>query len=422
MVKKCLIMLGATLAGLLGASERAHAACTDSTETYVQTVTRTFDAGSSWSIDIYHRACEGLTIGGATYTPFGGSPTLILHRGTIAEVHVPYHSGTPRFLDVTTDTNGLGTDALVLDVAECPGGTLLDGDRICVRDEIEPFAYKMEGSFRPEQKLEIYMSSQLGNYNYINHWTFHDGGLIEPQVGLTGRLQEMRSSLSSPGNYRPYGSRLNQESATEVLIGKSHMHNFYYRLDFDIGGGTGDAINRMQFNPSTTASPESSCATPGQCGTNTSTQILNEAVQSWTAASFTSWNIFDKTLLNADGRRIGVELKPHVTGTWRGMTTTTEPWTNGELWVTRYDPCERYAARNLGTRLGTGCTAAAQNVSTMVNANTSVDGQDLVVWYVQRVHHVPRDEDGDGVSQNMPIEWTGFEIEPRNLFDRPPTF
>jgi primary-amine oxidase len=44
-------------------------------------------------------------------------------------------------------------------------------------------------------------------------------------------------------------------------------------------------------------------------------------------------------------------------------------------------------------------------------SGASVNGVDLVVWYVNRFQHVPRDEN----QLNMPIEWTGFSIEPRNF-------
>ena len=46
-----------------------------------------------------------------------------------------------------------------------------------------------------------------------------------------------------------------------------------------------------------------------------------------------------------------------------------------------------------------------------------VDGKDLVVWYVNHFQHVPRDEN----ELNMPIEWTGFHLEPRNFFASNPS-
>ena len=392
---------------VLGKASLARAQCTDPSETSVTTATRTFSSGSSWSIGISRRACEGLALGPIVYTPAGGVARTVLFRATIAEVHVPYHSGSPRFHDVTSSTDGLGVNAVPLAAAEC-AGTRFDGNRICVQNADGGYAWKMMSSFRTAQAVEIFMSSQLGNYNYINKWTFHDDGSIEPQVGLTGQLQEYGDGAA----YLPYGGQVNPAGAAVPHVGKSHMHNFYYRLDFDIGGSANDAVARLNFNPQIgpPGSPDSTCTIAGQCGFTTQTQITTEQAQVFSTTGQTSWVVYDKALLNADGRNIGYEILPKITGLWRGMTSTSEPWSNAELWVTTFNNCERYAVENFAPHLDPACGAPAANVSAMLNG-ASVDGVDLVVWYVNRFQHVPRDEN----EVNMPIEWTGFSIEPRNF-------
>src|SRR5262245_28363695 len=280
-----LVMVAVSVVGMA----HARAQCADPSETFVTTVTRTFSAGSSWSIGVARRACEGLAIGPVFFTPAGGTSQEVLFKGTISEVHVPYHTGVARFRDVTSSTSGLGANAVVLVAAEC-AGTLFDGNRICVQNADGGYGWKFGTSFRTAQSIEIFMSSQLGQYNYINKWTFHDDGTIEPQVGLTGRLQ----SFGSGAAFLPYGSQLNPAASTP-LVGKSHMHNCYYRLDFDIGGSGNDAVSRINFNPSLVGSPDTACATSGQCGTNTFTQILTEQAQSFSSFGQTSWFVFDKT-------------------------------------------------------------------------------------------------------------------------------
>ncbi len=400
-----LVMVAATVAGV----SSARAECTDPTETFVTTVTRTFSAGSAWSIGVSHRACEGLAIGPVFFTPAGGVQQEVLFRGTISEVHVPYHTGTPRFLDATASTNGLGAGAVALAAAEC-AGALFDANHICVQNADGGYGWKFQSSFRTAQAVEIFMSSQLGNYNYINKWTFHDDGSIEPQVGLTGRLEEYGFTAA----YLPFGTQLNPAGAAPT-VGKSHMHNFYYRLDFDIGGSGNDAVSRLSYNQFFGNGPDGPCTVAGQCGTNTLTQILTEQAQAFSTTEQTSWVVYDKSIVNADGRSIGYEIEPKITGLWRGMTSTTEPWSNADLWVTTYNGCERYAVENFAPHLDASCVGAAQNLNTMLNG-TSVDGVDLVVWYVNRFQHVPRDEN----QLNMPIEWTGFTIEPRSFYFQNP--
>src|SRR5688500_16095180 len=69
--------------------------------------TISFTAGTQWSLCWELRQREGLIIQGADYMDKGGVSRRVLFRGSIAEVHVPYHTGEPRFLDVTRDTSGL---------------------------------------------------------------------------------------------------------------------------------------------------------------------------------------------------------------------------------------------------------------------------------------------------------------------------
>src|SRR5262245_7773010 len=299
-----------------GATSRARAECTDPSETFVTTVSRTFSTGSSWSVGVYRRVCEGLTIGTAVYQPAGGVPHTVLGRATIAEVHVPYHTGRPRFLDVTESTDGLGAIALALSADECPNGTLFSSNKICVRAQDGGYAWKMGNSYRMAQAIEMFMSSQIGNYNYINRWTFRDDGTIEPAVGLTGRLNEFGTGAS----YLPDGVRTDPEAASPPVVALSHMHNFYYRLDFDIGGPENDAVARLQFVPSKQASPDTPCTYYGQCGMNMFVRMPTETAQVFSPVQQTAWVVFDKAITNAEGGAIGYQISATSTGMWRGIT------------------------------------------------------------------------------------------------------
>ena len=48
--------------------------------------------------------------------------------------------------------------------------------------------------------------------------------------------------------------------------------------------------------------------------------------------------------------------------------------------------------------------------------NESVDGADVVVWYVMHVQHLPRTEDYPA----MPMDWAGFHLVPRDFLDSSP--
>jgi primary-amine oxidase len=381
-------------------------ACTNPASTLVANVNHVFPVGSQWQFSVNRHGCLGLDFLGIFYTPAGGVTNKVLHRASLAEVHVPYVKGNPRFLDLTQDTQGLGHHAVALAAAECPDGTLLDGNRICMTVEDDGYAWKLSNTFRRRQTLSFLMSSQLGQYNYITKWDFHDDGTIEPHVGLTGALQ----IVSSGAGYLPYGSRVNAQSLATPAVGIAHYHNFYYRLDFDIAGADNDVVMRMGSATSFTPSPDSACANGGECRTIFMSPIATEGAQVFSATQHTSWAVFDRAVTNADGRTLGYEIAPHVTGLYRGMTGTTEPWSIADAWITAYNGCEQYAVNNSGPRIP-GCPATtATNLSQMANAQVT-NGVDVVFWYVQQLLHIPRDED----QSRMPIEWASFEIKPRSF-------
>src|SRR5690349_11136287 len=87
------------LCGVLGAglASPASADCEGGfTEEYVGNVSRTFSSGSSWSVEVYRRNCEGLVLHSLTYKPAGGQPMMVLSQANIGGFHVPYLSGSPR--------------------------------------------------------------------------------------------------------------------------------------------------------------------------------------------------------------------------------------------------------------------------------------------------------------------------------------
>lgn len=384
----------------------AYAACTRSWQ-----VDHTFTSGSRWTFTVQSCPCEGMVIQRAFYTPRGGTAQQVLGQGSIAEIHVPYLVGTPRFLDLTQDSTGLGANAIPFSSAECAGGTLLANDLICVNIEDRGYAWKYQSTFQQGESVSATMASQLGAYTYINRWEFHDDGTIAPRLGLAGQL----ARLATGADYAPYGSRLDSTANATPTYGLSHMHNIYYRLDLDIWGAGGDAVEQMTFQPSTTPSPDSSCATPGACGINAVTPIVTETAQDLVPNAYTTWHVYDKSLTNSDGRTVGYELIPQIMGLWTGQSSTTEPWSEHELWVTRYTPCETLAVLNSTPHISPTCSSAPSNVSAMVNGQ-DVDGQDVVLWYVNRHLHTPRDED----QVNMPIEWMSFELKPRSFHHQSP--
>jgi primary-amine oxidase len=315
-------------------------------------------------------------------------------------VHVPYRTGTPRFLDITLSTAGLGANALNLGVAECTG--VLVNPKACREMHDRGHAWKFNSLFQHGQEVTYWLSSQLGQYNYITMWTFRDDGSFEPGVGFTGRLQVIKNGAA----YARFGSRVNPQSAATPQFALNHMHNVYWRLDLDIDDAGNNAINRITQSRHTGSSPGgANCAISGTCHINQHTRLTTEIVER--LAAFKTWHQINQGTLNADGRAIGYELFPKGNQLWTGPSS--EPWAAGELYVTRRNPCELFAVNNNNTAINPGCGSVAPDVRAMVHAET-IDGADIVLWYTAHFQHVVRDED----QVNMPLDYIGLELQPRS--------
>jgi primary-amine oxidase len=362
-----------------------------------------FAAGTQWHLCWVLREHEGLTILDAEYRDNGGVSRPVLSRGSIAEVHVPYHPGSPRYLDLTQDTAGLGANALDLAGDECDG--VLVDPKVCREFHTRGHAWKFRNLFQIGQEVTYWISSQLGRYNYISRWTFRDDGSFSPEVGFTGHLQELRDGPA----YARFGSRLNPQAESPPRFGINHMHNVYWRLDLDIAGPGNDAVNTITQVRHTGSSPEGvDCTIPGRCHINRHTRLGTEVVER--LAPFKTWHQIDRGTSNADGRRIGYEIIPKGNQLWTGPRSgpSREPWSVGELFVTRFNDCEKFAVNN-NSAVNPGCDSSAPHVRAMVNGQ-AVDGANVVLWYKAHFQHVVRDED----EPNMLIEHVGLELQPRS--------
>jgi primary-amine oxidase len=358
----------------------------------------TFAAGTEWSLCWQLRELEGLIVLDADYRDNGGLSRRVVSRGSIAEVHVPYHPGAPRYLDLAF--GGLGGSAVDLAASECDG--VLVDPKVCREVHNRGHAWKWEEFFQIGQEVTYWISSQIGNYNYITRWTFRDDGSVSPELGFTGRLQKRETEPA----YARFGSRLNPQGASDPLFGINHMHNVYWRLDLDIAGPGNDAVNTITQVRHTGSSPEPGvdCTVAGTCHINRHTRLGTEVVER--LAPFKTWHQIDRGTSNEEGRRIGYEIIPEGNQLWTGPRS--EPWAAGELYVTRFNNCEMLAVRNREAG-DPSCSNSAPHVRAMVNGQ-AVDGANIVLWYKAHFQHVVRDED----EPNMAIEHVGLELQPRS--------
>ncbi|MEW5989047.1 MAG: copper amine oxidase [Chloroflexota bacterium] len=343
----------------------------------------TFDNGANWNLCWEERTKEGIVFRFVTYTPPGETARQILFRANLAEVHVPYDLGTPRFFELSGAGLG-GTHLYDLAPDDCPNGTLISNgvkDVLCQTIEDRGYAYKDYALVAHGQEMSLHSVSTEGAYNYVIGWSFTDDGTIEPWLGFTGQLAVYTFDPS-------YGWPLGVGNTNYAA---NHFHNIWWRLDFDLGTAAGDVAEEIEFT-----SPDGD-ASKRVIGV---TAYTVETARQHSPETYRAWRVKDPTITNADGHPISYEIGTEANHIFRGPAT--EPWTEYDFYVTQSRNCERYAAHN-----PPGGVNCADNVLAFVNGETV---SDPVVWYGATFHHLPRDEDEDV----MPVHHHGFHIVPRD--------
>jgi Cu2+-containing amine oxidase len=363
----------------------------------VNLIDQTLANGARWQFCWAHHNEAGIVLSDVFFSAPSVAEQMILGEVSLAQIHVPYDDDGARFHDIT-DYGAGGTRLNDLAAADCPGGTRLKlsgKNMVCWTIKPRGAAYDKIGAQQQGTQLEVFSVSHIGNYNYIPVYRFADDGSIEFRMGATGSLQRYSSNPAESVHGWPLGP-----AATP--IGLSHVHNYFYRLDFDLGATTGDDIfERIDTTADGTAATRA----------KTITAYTNEGSDVIAPNSLREWRVRDASITNAAGHPISYELVPLESG-HRDVGPAFEPFTHDDIFVTKYKNDERYASHNDGPIP----SAPNENLTEFyAPAESIAGGADLVVWYGLTFHHIPRDEDED----KMDAHWNGFRIEPRDWSSLP---
>lgn len=324
----------------------------------------------------------------------------VMRYAGLQEIFVPYHPGQPRPEDAL---DGMGRNLQELKPGtDCIPGTVCamfnrdgqpDGRKVvAMHEEGTGLAYLGEGGRATGKMLVLWCASKLGDYTYFIRWRFKGDGSFMPQVGLTGKLSHTR-----PEPVQGRGAMVHNRGPVRVFA-PSHVHNFYYRLDFDIDGPENDAVEEFNHKQDV----------PGQslASHDMWTPLPRETGRSLAPESFRSWRVVDHESRNRHLMPRSYELVPGGNGVFRGAAS--EAITQADFWVQRYRPSEFPLSSTDGRTVKQGMPRYFND--------EEVAGQDVVVWYAMHVHHLPRTENWP----QMPVEWAGFEVIPRDFLDGSP--
>jgi len=353
-------------------------------------IDHTFESGAKWDMCWSHNKNQGIHYHHVHYTPKNDSRRMVLFDASIAQIHVPYDDNGARFHDVSDF--GLGDDGsnnnnlVGLSAAECPRGRLSNYNgkaAVCHRVINTGSAYRKDTDRANSQALKVLSASKVGQYVYGIEWDFYDDGAIKPSIVATGALQRFAST-----NDQSNGWVIDSNGR----VGLSHMHNFYWRLDFDLDKtGENDIVQEINYNSS-----------QGKRYRQLTT-LTTESARSVNPDALRSWIIKDGNTTNRKGHKISYEIRLDEAGQ-REVGPAFEPFTNNDFYVTRSKDCELFASHNASVN-----NCSTNNLSEFVNGESIVN-KDIVAWVGVSFYHMPRSED----APKMDAHVSGFQLIPRD--------
>jgi primary-amine oxidase len=380
-----------------------------------------------WRMRLGFTPREGLVLHRVSYRD-QGRDRPILHRAAVVDMVVPYGDPRPTYFHrnafdvgeygIGTLANSLvnGCDCLgeirYLDavVNDSRGGAVTLQNAICIHEEDYGILWKHfdwrtgYAEVRRSRRLVVSFIATVGNYEYGFYWYFYQDGTIQLEVKLTGIVS---NGAVMPGETPPWG-----ELVAPQVYGPIHQHFFNVRLDVTIDG----PLNAV-YEVNTVADPAGP-ENPHHNAFRTEASLLrSEAVAQRTVDPLRGrfWKIVNPSVRNRLGQPVGYKLVPGenvlpFAGPEAAVTKRATFMTK-HLWVTRYDPRERYAAGDYPNQHPGGAGLPAY-----VEDDAPLDNAELVVWYTFGAHHVVRPEDWPV----MPVTYIGFALKPVGFFDRNP--
>lgn len=347
-------------------------------------ITQQFDNGATWELCWESRVRENLVLSDIIYTPPNGQPLNVISSARLSQLHVAYDDSDVTYNDVTQ--YGLGGGFLLsLEPSDCPEGellTILTRSALCKRVTTGDSGFQTATRANKTQRLNLFSVSQVGAYTYIVSWNFYANGAIEPSIGATGALQR-----SSDDTELPYGRVLDNDPNTLWL---SHTHNYYWRIDFDLGeNADDDVVSETRYELDEQGRRVQRIET---FSSEQALSIIPEAQASWSIQA------------TQDPASPTYVIDPIRSG-HRYERSEVEPYSAYDFFITVANDCERFASQN--ARFNPDCL----NTVLQYVDGQSIVNQDVVLWHRVSFHHVPRNED----RRHMHSHWDGFLMKPRNV-------
>jgi primary-amine oxidase len=380
-----------------------------------------------WIFRVGFSSREGLVLHTISYAD-DGVERPVLYRASICEMVVPY--GDPReqyyrknAFDIGEYGLGMLANSLALG-CDCLGAIyyfdfpLVDSrgkvtplkNAVCLHEEDFGILWKHtdwrtgQSEVRRSRRLSVSFIATVGNYEYGFYWYFYQDGSIQCEIKLTGIIN---TTTLAPGEKSRYGVEV-----APRLNAPLHQHIFAARLVMNV-----DGPNNSVYEVNTAGVPTGPENPYGNAFVAEETLLATEqqAQRRVNSATARFWRVVNPGKKNRLGRPVGYRLVPG-----ENCPPMVQPdaaimrragFTAHHLWVTPYDPRERYAAGEYPNQ-----HPAGDGLPQWTKANRKVDDTEIALWYVFAHNHVPRPEDWPV----MPVGTIGFQFRPDGFFERSP--
>jgi primary-amine oxidase len=381
----------------------------------------------NWRLRVGFNAREGLVLHDLGYRD-GGRVRPVLHRASICEMVVPYADPRPAYwwrsafdvgeygLGKLANSLELGCDCLghihYFDavLADEQGYPFVKRNAICMHEEDYGVLWKHTDprtgaqEVRRSRRLVISFFATVGNYDYGFYWYFYQDGTIGLEAKLTGIVM---SAVAPDDGYR-YGA-----AVSPGVVAPHHQHLFCTRLDVMVDGER-NSVYEVDVEPCPT-SPENP---HGNAFTTRETPLRTEREGARLADPLRNryWRIVNASRRNALGEPTAYKLIPHAAPVLLAQPEATVARRAGfaskHLWVTRYEPRERYAAGDFPNQ-----HPGDDGLPAWIERDGTIEDEALVLWHAFGTTHIARPEEWP----IMPVEYVGFVLKPAGFFDRNPS-
>ena len=388
-----------------------------------------------WSFRVGFNYREGLVLHDVMY-----DNRLVMHRGSLVEMAVPYADPHPPFqrkcafdvgdygLGYCADSLELGCDCLGhihyfdATLSNSQGEPVEKKKVICMHEEDAGLLWKhveyRNGHNEARRGRELIISSiaTVVNYEYLFYWHLRQDGCIDFKIKLSGELSTNQLSADEEKE----GSPSHGVMVAPGVNAQIHQHMFCARLDMAV-----DSHKNTVSEVDLVAEPPHPQKNPFGNAFNFQETILKtekDAIRDYDASKARTWKISnaDGKLNGQTGKPVSYKLIPFTQGPAQ-PTLLTDPscavskkgaFASHNLWVTPHNDKERFPAGEY-TPQGDG----SDGLPDWTSANRNIEGEDVVLWHAFGVAHVPRPED----FPVMPCEVTGFTLKPDGFFEGNPS-